>query len=339
MAGLDADLFIFKEKVDKEIIDILAKLSQSDKLIKKQEEEIRNLKTENLKIKSRLQTLACIANDSSPTRNVMSNANVNNQQSYAEKTINSMTMPTDCAVNANCSSVKNPNTFLRDKKAGSNHAKQNKPEASRSNQIYLCENQGDNDIQSDQSKLHNSNNTIPDVVEVDNMISTNDNSHTQSQKNNSKSNKDDEVVSIEIAASVDASTLESDGFIGVKRKRNNVKKIFLCGIADTVTAETILNYLQKRNIRPTHLRTFSSQRKGTISAKLNVLASDSSVVVEVPFDPDFWGGAGRRGAAHHYICKGRRIIIYARGGASLYMQGAAHHYICKGRRIIIYAGN
>jgi hypothetical protein len=40
---------------------------------------------------------------------------------------------------------------------------------------------------------------------------------------------------------------------------------------------------------------------------------------------DFWGGAGRRGAA--------------RGGASLYMQGAAHHYICKGRRIIIYAGN
>ena len=49
---------------------------------------------------------------------------------------------------------------------------------------------------------------------------------------------------------------------------------------------------------------------------------------------------GRRGAArggHHYICKGRRIIIYARGGASLYMQGAAHHYICKGRRIIIYA--
>jgi hypothetical protein len=38
MAGLDADLFIFKEKVDKEISDILAKLSQSDKLIKKQEE-------------------------------------------------------------------------------------------------------------------------------------------------------------------------------------------------------------------------------------------------------------------------------------------------------------
>jgi hypothetical protein len=188
MAGLEDDLFIFKEKVDKEIRDILAKWSQRDKLIKKQEEEIRNLKTENLKIKSRLQTLACITNDSSPTRNVISNENANNQQSYATAVllINSMTMPTDCAVNANCSSVKNPNTFLRDKNASSNHAKQNKPEVNRSNQIYLCENhsenQGDNDIQSDQSKLHNSNNTIPDVVEVDNTNSTNDNLRTQSEK-------------------------------------------------------------------------------------------------------------------------------------------------------------
>jgi hypothetical protein len=62
------------------------------------------------------------------------------------------------------------------------------------------------------------------------MYVCNDNLRTQSQKNNSKSNKDDEVVSIEIAASVDASTLESDGFIGVKRKRNNVKKNFLWGL-------------------------------------------------------------------------------------------------------------
>jgi hypothetical protein len=59
------------------------------------------------------------------------------------------------------------------------------------------------------------------------------------------------------------------------------------GIADTVTAETILNYLQKRNIRPTHLRTFSSRRKGTISAKLNVLALDSSVISENGFWPRF----------------------------------------------------
>jgi hypothetical protein len=62
------------------------------------------------------------------------------------------------------------------------------------------------------------------------MYVCNDNLRTQSQKNNSKSNKDDEVVSIEIAASGDASTLESDGFIGVKRKRNNVKKNFLWGL-------------------------------------------------------------------------------------------------------------
>ena len=59
---------------------------------------------------------------------------------------------------------------------------------------------------------------------------------------------------------VDDSTSDSDGFIGVKRRRANVKKFFLSGIADTVTTETILDYLQKRNIHPTQLRLFSSRR-------------------------------------------------------------------------------
>ena len=60
-------------------------------------------------------------------------------------------------------------------------------------------------------------------------------------------------------------------------------------IADTATTETteILNYLQKRNIHLTHLRLFSSRRKGTMLAKLNVLASESLVLTENGFWPKF----------------------------------------------------
>ena len=66
-----------------------------------------------------------------------------------------------------------------------------------------------------------------------------------------------------------------------------MKRFFLSGIADTVTTKTILNYLQKRNIHPTQLRLFSSRRKGTKSAKLNVLASESLALTENDFWPKF----------------------------------------------------
>ena len=66
-----------------------------------------------------------------------------------------------------------------------------------------------------------------------------------------------------------------------------MKRFFVSGTADTVTAETILNYLQKKNIHPTHLREFSSGRKGTNSAKLNVLASESLTLTENDFWPKF----------------------------------------------------
>lgn len=80
----------------------------------------------------------------------------------------------------------------------------------------------------------------------------------------------------------------SDGpFIGVERKRRKVKRFFLSGIAENVTINQMYDYLKSRNIFPTHLRTFSSKRKGTIGAKLNVLYSDSSKVLQTGFWPKF----------------------------------------------------
>ena len=64
--------------------------------------------------------------------------------------------------------------------------------------------------------------------------------------------------------------VSSDGFIGVKRKRQSTKMFFLSGIADSVSAQDILSYLEKRDIKPTYLSLFKSIRKGTVSAKLQI---------------------------------------------------------------------
>lgn len=83
------------------------------------------------------------------------------------------------------------------------------------------------------------------------------------------------------------STSESDGFIGVKRARVNTKRFFLSGIAENVTREMILSYLSKREVNPTLLRIFSSRRKGTVSAKLNVRISDANTISKDNFWPKF----------------------------------------------------
>ena len=125
--------------------------------------------------------------------------------------------------------------------------------------------------------MHNSDNVItPDAVEVNNSNLKNDCLQPKLDIKNSESIRTNINSTTDI---VDDSTSDSDGFIGVKCRHANVKR-FLSGIADTVTTETILGYLQKRNIHPTQLRLFSSRRKGTTSAKLNVLASESLALTE-----------------------------------------------------------
>ena len=133
--------------------------------------------------------------------------------------------------------------------------------------------------------MHNSDNVITlAAVEVDNSNLENDYSQPKLDIKNSESIRTNIDSTTDI---VDDSTFDSDGFIGVKRRRAKVKRFFLSGIADTVTTETILDYLQKRNIHPTHLRLFSSRRKGTKSAKLNVVASENLTLTENDFWPKF----------------------------------------------------
>jgi hypothetical protein len=79
----------------------------------------------------------------------------------------------------------------------------------------------------------------------------------------------------------------SDGFIGVKRKRNGIKKFFLSGIAENVKDQDILCYLEKRKVIPTYLSLFKSKRKGSISAKLDVPANACSLIKNETFWPKF----------------------------------------------------
>ena len=76
-----------------------------------------------------------------------------------------------------------------------------------------------------------------------------------------------------------------DGFKGVKRRRNRIKRFFLSGIAVGVKEMNIRAYLEKRNVKPTHISIFKSRRKGTVSAKINIPASDAKLVNTDEFWP------------------------------------------------------
>ena len=78
-----------------------------------------------------------------------------------------------------------------------------------------------------------------------------------------------------------------DGFIGVERKRNKTRQLFLTGIAENVKEEQIQSYLQNRNINPTRITIFQSRRKGTISAKVNIPSAALSSVQQEYFWPKF----------------------------------------------------
>jgi hypothetical protein len=78
-----------------------------------------------------------------------------------------------------------------------------------------------------------------------------------------------------------------DGFKGVERKRNRIKRFFLTGIAECVEEKHIRAYLESRNIKPTHISIFKSRREGTVSAKLNIRSFDAKLVTVEKFWPMF----------------------------------------------------
>ena len=78
-----------------------------------------------------------------------------------------------------------------------------------------------------------------------------------------------------------------DGFIGVERKRNRIKQLFLTGIAKNVKENQIQSYLEDRDVTPTRITIFQSKRKGTISAKVNIPSVSLPLVQHEHFWPKF----------------------------------------------------
>ena len=78
-----------------------------------------------------------------------------------------------------------------------------------------------------------------------------------------------------------------DGFIGVERKRNKTKQLFLTGIAGNVKEYQIQSYLEDRDVTPTRITLFQSKRKGTICAKVNIPSASLPLVQHEHFWPKF----------------------------------------------------
>ncbi|CAB3999624.1 Hypothetical predicted protein [Paramuricea clavata] len=270
IASVEADLFILKEKFTHDINDILAQLSQKEKTIQKQESEINQLKSENLTLKSRLLTLEKRA----PNLNLNKEA----RQTYSEATMNPNNKPKNNDVNGVTSSkntIPLPISTAR-------------PTPGKSPSIESIEKTKNNAA----SNMTNGNVTnksvVNAIVDEDNVHTNSDtNRHLTIQPNQNKlqpnlSKAPDHVPNVDLTSEADG-----DGFVGVKRKRRHIKRFFLSGISDTVNYETIIGFLEKREIQPTQLRIFPSRRKGTISAKLNVNAKDCSVISQKDFWPAF----------------------------------------------------
>ena len=103
----------------------------------------------------------------------------------------------------------------------------------------------------------------------------------------STDNNTENIMQVPAARKMNERIDDSDGFIGVKRKRNRIRKFFLSGIAENVNDQDILCYLEKRKVIPTYLSLFKSKRKGSISAKLHVQANVCPLIENETFWPKF----------------------------------------------------
>lgn len=104
---------------------ILVKISEQEKLIKKQGEEINKLRTDNLKFKSQVTHLENRLNRQGPPEN---NFNAN-QQSYSEKTKSSLSLNT-CRMEGNRVTHSGPQDHI------------SKPSQPRQNQVHHNRNKG-----------------------------------------------------------------------------------------------------------------------------------------------------------------------------------------------------
>ena len=137
---------------------------------------------------------------------------------------------------------------------------------------------------------------IRDSVIIDNLVAIN--KHVESDKptyagvaaskpalsstnkNASKPQQKDKTIN-------NKSEISADGFVGVERRRNRIKRIFLSGIASNVNEKHIKSYLEQRNINPTYISVFPSKQKGTVSAKVHIPSVDLPLLQHEDFWPKF----------------------------------------------------
>ena len=83
------------------------------------------------------------------------------------------------------------------------------------------------------------------------------------------------------------SEISANGFVGVKRRRNRTKRLFLSRIACGVNEKHIQSFLERRNTNPTYISVFPSKRKGTVLAQVHISCADLPVVQKDHFWPKF----------------------------------------------------
>lgn len=83
------------------------------------------------------------------------------------------------------------------------------------------------------------------------------------------------------------SGISAEGFVGVERRRNKTKRLFLSGIASNVSENHIQSYLERRGINPTYISVFPSRRKGSVSAKVHIPSAVFPLVQDGKFWPRF----------------------------------------------------
>lgn len=276
LAKMEANFFIFREKVESQITDLLDKLSEKDKIIEKHDEDLCKLREQNLNLKSRIAKLEEQQQyPSTMSRgNKGNNPQKDNSANYVcetnceefpfdeidveEQNRNTLSDPVECHTEA--SILQNVVEPVPDKVVSPGNNTTHSKELYTSYSHVLLRSPSNITSVLNENPINLQNAEAPDLI---------------SDKNNANSEEFTESANTEL-----------DGFIGVKRHRKKVKRFFIGGIKDNVSAEQILS-LAENDINPTQLRLFKSKRQGTLSAKLNILATDYPKITKENFWPKF----------------------------------------------------
>ena len=111
--------------------------------------------------------------------------------------------------------------------------------------------------------------------------------------------------------------ITNEGFKGVKPRQSNIKEYFLSGIVENDKESQIMSYLKDRNMSPTYISLFQSQRQGSVSAKINIPSLAAPLVEKKIFGQCMFGanhgGQNPRTMQHLF----RRFGPEITGGSSI----------------------